>query len=227
MISKTKALSSFHLISIFPQIFDSYLKFGVIGRAVKKGLIHVQLHNLRDFSDKQKNGRIDDRPYGGGPGMVLEALPVVRAVEKIIKGKSEKNKIKVLIMAAGGRPFTNALAERWAKNYNELILVAGRYEGIDARVRRMIPGVIEVSVGPYVLTGGELPALAILDAVARRLPDVLGDELSVEEKRIAGKEVYTRPEVITHRGRKSRVPKVLLSGNHQKIDDWRKTLKNK
>lgn len=227
MTSKTKAQFFFHIISIFPQIFDPYLQFGVIGRAVKRGLIGVKIHNLRDFSDNKKKGRVDGRPFGGGPGMVLEALPVVRAVEKI-KGKSKK-KIRVLIMAAGGKPFTNALAERLARNSDELILVAGRYEGIDARVRRMIPGAIEVSVGPYVLTGGELPALTILDAVARRLPGVLGDELSVEEKRIASSDTYTRPEVITHRGRKFRVPKVLLSGNHQKIDNWRKrkTSKNK
>ena len=219
MTSKTKTQFFFHIVSIFPQIFDPYLQFGVVGRAVRRGLIKVKIHNLRSFSDNKKRGRIDDRPYGGGPGMVFEALPVVRAVEKI-KGKSKK-KIRVLIMAAAGKPFTNALADRLARNSDELILVAGRYEGIDARARRMIPGAIEVSVGPYVLTGGELPALTILDAVARRLPGILGDELSVEEKRIAGKEVYTRPEVITHRGRKFRVPKVLLSGNHAKIDAYR------
>jgi len=219
MTSKTKTQFFFHIVSIFPQIFDPYLQFGVVGRAVRRGLIKVKIHNLRSFSDNKKRGRIDDRPYGGGPGMVFEALPVVRAVEKI-KGKSKK-KIRVLIMAAAGKPFTTALADRLARNSDELILVAGRYEGIDARARRMIPGAIEVSVGPYVLTGGELPALTILDAVARRLPGILGDELSVEEKRIAGKEVYTRPEVITHRGRKFRVPKVLLSGNHAKIDAYR------
>ncbi len=196
----------------------------MIGRAARRGLVNIKIYNLRDFSLDKKGGRVDDRPYGGGPGMVLEALPIVRAVEKI---KRSSKKIKVLITAASGKQFTNREAARWAKDYDQLILIAGRYEGIDGRVRRMIPGAREVSIGPYVLTGGELPAMVIIDAVARHLPGVLGAGQSLEERRSASREVYTRPEVVTHRGRHYRVPKVLLSGHQAKIADWRLAKKSR
>lgn len=202
------------------------------GRAVRRGLVHIKVQNLRDYSlDKKRHrarptvrslGRVDNRPYGGGPGMVFEALPIVKAVEKIRgQGKIKNQKTKVLILSFGGKQFTNAFASRLAKNYDHLILIAGRYEGIDARVRRLIAGAEEISIGPYVLTGGELPAMVIVDAVTRQVPGVLGDDESLEEKRVASRDVYTRPEVITYRGRHFRVPKVLLSGHHARIDQWR------
>lgn len=193
------------------------------GRAVRRGLVHIEVHNLRDYSLDKKYKKVDDRPYGGGPGMVLEALPIVKAVEKIRgQDKIKNQKTKVLILSSGGKQFTNMFASRLAKSYDHLILIAGRYEGIDARTRRMIPGAEEVSIGPYVLTGGELPAMVIVDAVTRRVPGVLGDDQSLEEKRIASRDVYTRPEVITHRGRRFCVPKILLSGHHGRINDWRR-----
>ncbi|HEY4524565.1 MAG TPA: tRNA (guanosine(37)-N1)-methyltransferase TrmD [Candidatus Paceibacterota bacterium] len=219
MTSRPRVQIFFHFLSLFPKLITPYLQSGVVGRAVKRGLIGVKVHNLRDFISDGK--RADDRPYGGGPGMVLRARPIVRAVEKIGARGKDRKKTKVLIMSAGGKPFTNVWAARLAKHYRRLILVAGRYEGIDARVRRLIPGADEVSVGPYILSGGELPALAVFDAVVRQVPGALGDELSIEEKRIASREVYTRPAVITHRGKNFRVPKPLLSGDHRKIADWR------
>ncbi|MEK7209226.1 MAG: tRNA (guanosine(37)-N1)-methyltransferase TrmD [Patescibacteria group bacterium] len=218
MTSKLKAQIFFHFLSLFPKIIDPYFKFGVVGRAVKRGLVGVKVYNLRDFN--LDGNRVDDRPYGGGPGMVLRARPIVRAVEKI-KLKVKAEKCKVIIFSPAGKPFNNVLADKWSRDYKHLILICGRYEGIDARVRRLIPGATEVSIGPYILSGGELPALAVFDAVVRRLPGALGDELSIEEKRIASKKVYTRPEIITHRGKNFRVPKILLSGDHQKIENWK------
>ncbi|MBI2097759.1 MAG: tRNA (guanosine(37)-N1)-methyltransferase TrmD [Candidatus Vogelbacteria bacterium] len=215
---------TFHLITIFPEISASYWRYGVTGRAARRGLVQIKVHNLRDYSlDGKRN---DDRPYGGGPGMVLRAKPIVRAVEKL-KRQARGQKCKVIILSPAGKQFTNKEAARWAKHCDQLILVAGRYEGIDARVRRMIPGAEEVSIGPYVLSGGELPAMVIIDAVARRIPGVLGDEQSLEEKRSASHEVYTRPEIITHRGRRYRVPQVLLSGHQARINDWKLNQKSR
>ncbi|MBI2100825.1 MAG: tRNA (guanosine(37)-N1)-methyltransferase TrmD [Candidatus Vogelbacteria bacterium] len=211
---------TFHLVTIFPEISASYWRYGVTGRAVRRGLVQIKVHNLRDYSSDGK--RVDDRPYGGGPGMVFRAQPIVRAVEKI-KRKTKNEKRKIIILSPAGKQFTNREAARWAKHCDQLILIAGRYEGIDARVRRMIPGAREVSVGPYVLTGGELAAMVIIDAVTRHLPGVLGDNESLEERRSASHEVYTRPKIITHRGRHYRVPKILLSGDHATITAWRKT----
>lgn len=149
--------------------------------------------------------------------MVIRAEPVIRAAMAI---KRRSLKARVIILSPGGKKFTNKLADRWAKRGMPLVLVAGRYEGIDARAKKAL-GAEEISIGDYTVTGGELPALIILDAVARRLPGVLGDDRSVEERRVASHEVYTRPEVIVARGRRYRVPKVLLSGYHAKIIGWR------
>ncbi len=234
MISKiksTKPRITFHIVTIFPRITDSYWQEGVTGRATKSGLISVQVHNLRDFSLDTKHHNVDDRPYGGGPGMVLEAQPIVRAVEEI-KSKVKGMKCKVIITAVTGKIFDNKLAEKWSRNYKHLIIICGRYEGIDARVKKILKAE-EVSIGPYILTGGELPAMVMIDAVARRVPGVLGDSESIEEKRGldlaegGAREVYTRPEVLTHHGRTYRAPKVLLSGDHAKITAWRKSGKPK
>lgn len=211
---------TFHLITIFPEISASCWRYGITGRAARRGLVRIKIHNLRDYSLDKKHKKVDDRPYGGGPGMVLEALPIVRAVERI-KRKAKSEKCKTIVLSPNGKQFTNAFASRLAKSYDHLILIAGRYEGIDARVRRLIPGAEEISIGPYILTGGELPAMVIADAVTRQVPGVLGDDKSLEEKRIASREVYTRPAVITYRGRRYRVPKILLSGHHAKIDNWK------
>ncbi len=176
---------------------------------------------MRDTAGN-KWGKVDERPYGGGPGMVLRAEPVIKAVEKIRKGK----KMKVIITAAGGKPLTNAYAKKLSKE-KEVIIICGRYEGIDARAKKVlkadkrIASVEEISVGPYILTGGEVPAMAIIDATARQIPGVLGKFESLEEGRVASHEMYTRPEVLVHKGKKYKVPKVLLSGNHALLDAWR------
>ncbi|MEK7478028.1 MAG: tRNA (guanosine(37)-N1)-methyltransferase TrmD [Patescibacteria group bacterium] len=213
----------FHILTIFPEMFSSYLNESILKRAQEKKLVKFNIVNIRNFT-LDKHRRTDYKPYGGGPGLVFFAEPILRAMEsiqkKILKAKSQKPKAKVVILAPGGKQFTNTAAINWAKKYTDIILVCGRYEGIDARVKKILK-VEEISVGPYVLTGGELPALVIVDSVSRQIKGVLGNEDSPEEKRISSHEVYTRPEVLACKGKKYRVPKVLLSGNHAEIDKWK------
>ncbi len=205
---------NFHVITLFPEVVEAYTSASILGRAQKEGILSVKVHQLRDYV-QNKWGKADERPYGGGPGMVIQAEPVIAAVEKIKKGK----KMKVLITAAGGKPLTNAYARALSKQ-KDVIIICGRYEGIDARAKKILKAE-EVSVGPYILTGGEVPALAIIDATARQIKGVLGKFESLEESRVASHEIYTRPEVLKHKGKNYRVPKVLLSGNHAKIDELR------
>ncbi|MBI4993757.1 tRNA (guanosine(37)-N1)-methyltransferase TrmD [Candidatus Wolfebacteria bacterium] len=217
----------FDIITIFPKIFSakggSYLSESILGRAQKNKLIEIKIHNLRDFS-KDKHRKVDDRPYGGGPGMVMAIEPIIRAIKSIkIKNKS---KIKVILFTPAGKQFNNKMAIDFSKKYDHLILICGRYEGIDARVKKVIYDlgfkIHEISIGPYVLTGGELPAMVLIDAVSRQIPGVLGKLESLEEKRQLGMLAYTRPEVFKWRGKKYLVPKILLSGHHKKIEEWRK-----
>jgi len=207
---------TFHVITIFPSIIESYLKESIIGRAIKNRKIKVRIYNPRDFTT-DKHHKVDHKPYGGGPGMVLDALPILKVVKKIKRNK----KVKIILFAARGKKFTNIKADTLKKGYKDIILIAGRYEGIDSRVRKALRAE-EISVGDYVLTGGELPALIVIDALTRRIPGVLGQENSIEEKRMASKEMYTRPEKLTFEGKEYRVPKVLISGDHKKIEEWRK-----
>ncbi|MDE2212947.1 MAG: tRNA (guanosine(37)-N1)-methyltransferase TrmD [Patescibacteria group bacterium] len=207
---------NFHIITLFPEVIESYTKVSILGRAQKNKILSVNTYQLRDFA-QNRWGKVDERAYGGGPGMILRAEPIVRAVNAIRKNKPRAT---VLIMSAGGKPFTNALARVYAKNHNDVIIVSGRYEGLDARVKKIL-GAQEISVGPYILTGGEIPALAVIDAVSRHIPGVLGKYESLEEGRVASHDVYTRPEILLYRGKKYRVPKVLLSGHHAKIDELR------
>ncbi len=217
----------FHIVTIFPEVCKAYTDASVLGRAQKtekgKGAkvrgkkIAVSYYNPRDFTN-DKHNKVDDRPYGGGPGMVMYAEPIIRAVEKAVGRK--KGKKKVLIMSPRGKVFDQAYAQKLA-SYDDVVLVAGRYEGIDARVKKILKAE-EVSVGDYVLTGGELPALTILDAVARNVPGVLGSGESLEDTRAASSELYTRPEELTYKGKTYRVPKVLIGGNHKDIEAWRK-----
>lgn len=205
---------TFHIISIFPNSFKSYLSESIILRAIKKGLIGVNILNPRDFSE-DKHRKVDDTPYGGGPGMVMKAGPILRAVSKIKKTKSS-----VFILSPRGEKFTNELARKIAKKGGDIVLVCGRYEGIDHRVKKILKAK-EISIGPYVLTGGELPAMVFIDAVTRQIRGALGKEMSLEEKRIASGEVYTRPETLKWKGKHYQVPKVLISGHHAKIEEWR------
>jgi len=221
----------FHLITLFPEACDAYLSASIIGRARKEKKISVSYQNPRDFVAGPAGSykKVDEKPYGGGPGMVMTALPVVRAVEKALGGKASKLKGKkgrkvVVWFSPSGKQFTNKDADALAK-YSDVILVCGRYEGVDERAKKMLKTlapVREFAVGEAVYTGGEVPALAIVDAVTRRLPGVLGKDASVEERRIASSAVYTRPETILYKGKKYRVPTVLQTGHHAKIDAWRK-----
>ncbi len=222
---------TFNIISVVPEALESYLNSSIIGRAIGTKKIKVKILNPRDFT-KDKHHKADERPYGGGPGMVLKAEPILKAVARLSTKHEARNskqiknlklkikKIKTIIFSPGGKLFTNELAAKWAKQYDELIMISGRYEGIDGRVKKILKAE-EISVGPYVLTGGELPALIVLDTVTRKLPGVLGKDESVEERRVASGEVYTRPEILDYKKKKYRVPKVLLSGHHKNIDGWR------
>jgi tRNA (guanine37-N1)-methyltransferase len=210
----------FHLITLFPEACDAYLNTSIIGRARKEKKISVSYQTPRDFVDN-KWGKVDERPYGGGPGMVMTALPVVKAAEKALK---KAKKPVVVWFSPSGKQFTNKDADALAK-YSDVVLVCGRYEGIDERAKKILKTlapVKEFAVGEAVYTGGEVPALAIVDAITRRLPGVLGKDASVEERRIASSAVYTRPETISYKKKKYRVPKVLQTGHHANIDRWRK-----
>lgn len=209
---------NFHVITLFPESFESYLTSSIIGRAIDDGYISVKYYNPRDYSE-DKFKHIDKKPYGGGPGMVIGAMPIVKAV--IAAKKKMKGNVPIIFFTPRGTQFTNKLADTYSKKNKDLILICGRYEGIDARVIKILK-TKNISVGPYVLTGGEIPAMIVMDAVSRRVKGVLGDENSIEENRPSTDLVYTRPETIVFKGKKYSVPKVLLSGNHALIDKWRK-----
>lgn len=219
----------FHIITLFPEVCQTYTDASVLGRAQKtdkgKGSkvrgkkITVSYYNPRDFA-KNKHNKVDDRPYGGGPGMVMQAEPILRAWEKAVGKKKDQKKVKTLIMAPRGKQFDTKMAKDLAKKYDHLVIISGRYEGIDSRVKKALKA-DEVSVGDYVLTGGELPALTILDSVARQVPGVLGAYESLEEERISSGEMYTRPETIEYKKKKYKVPPVYLSGHHKNIEQRR------
>ncbi|MDD2753054.1 MAG: tRNA (guanosine(37)-N1)-methyltransferase TrmD [Candidatus Portnoybacteria bacterium] len=208
----------FDIITIFPKIFDSYFGESILARAQKKKLIKIKAHDLRKWaSDKHK--KVDDSPYGGGPGMVMKVDVIYKAV-KAIKKKSND---RLILFSAKGKPFTQADARRLAE-YDRLIMICGRYEGVDERVAEHIVDE-ELSVGNFVLTGGEIPAMIVVDAVARLLPGVLGKEDSLAEESFSSDGYleypqYTRPEEFND----WKVPEVLLGGNHKEIEEWRRKM---
>jgi tRNA (guanine37-N1)-methyltransferase len=206
----------FHIVTLFPNSFDSYLGESILKRAIEDKKIRVTFYNPRDFAEN-KWKRIDRIPYGGGPGMVIQAEPVIKAIEK---AKGRKKDVKIIFLSPSGKQFTNEYATKIAKKYKDLIVVSGRYEGIDARVKKVFK-MEDISVGPFVLTGGELPAMLMIDVLARQIPGVLGNLDSLEERRVSSSDVYTRPEVFEYKGKKYRVPKVLLSGHAAKIEEWK------
>lgn len=207
----------FHIITLFPESFESYFSTSIIGRAIKDKKIKIKYYNPRDFS-KDKHNRIDQKPYGGGPGMVIEALPVIRAIEKA-KSKS-KGRVKIYFLSPGGKQFSTEVAKKATKSFKEIIIVCGRYEGIDSRIKKVFK-MEDISMGPYVVTGGELGAMVLVDTISRQIKGVLGDFDSREEERVASHDVYTRPEIMEYKGKKYKVPPVLLSGNHKAIDEYR------
>jgi len=211
---------TFDIITIFPEIFDSYLKESFIKKAQQKQLIKINIHDLRDWV-KDRHKTVDDRPFGGGLGMVLKVEPIYKAIKELSSLKT-----KVILFTPRGKKFNQKLAYSLSQ-LNQLILICGRYEGVDERVAKYIAD-LELSIGDYDLMGGELPAMVVIETVARLIPGVLGKpellkERITKEKGFIEYPQYTRPEVFSpKKGTKWKVPKVLLSGHHQKIADWRK-----
>ncbi|HEY4512223.1 MAG TPA: tRNA (guanosine(37)-N1)-methyltransferase TrmD [Candidatus Paceibacterota bacterium] len=217
----------FHVITLFPELVHSYLSESILARAIKEKKISVAFYNPRDYTKATKSQkgkakpylRVDDKPYGGGPGMVIQAEPIIKAIEKARK-KAGKKKTMIIFFSPSGKKFDTKYAKTSAKKYTDIILICGRYEGVDARVKKIFKAE-DLSVGDYVLTGGEIPAMILIDSISRQIEGVLGNFSSREEERIASKDAYTRPEILKHKGRSYRVPKVLLSGDHKKIQEWR------
>lgn len=209
----------FHIITIFPEMFDSYLKESILGRAIKEKKIEIKFYNPMDFCEPKK--RVDNRPYGGGPGMVLRPELFLSSVAKALADKkAKKGKVKIILFSPFGKKFDTTYAKASAKKYTDIIMISGRYEGIDARVQKILKAE-EVSIGDYVLTGGELPAMILIDSISRQIPGVLGKYESLEEERVSSSEVYTRPEILKYKGKNYKVPKVLLSGDHKLIENWK------
>ena len=209
---------TFDIVTIFPAMVEAALAAGVVGRAIEKKLLDVAIHDLRDFTT-DRHRSVDDVPYGGGPGMVMKPEPIFKALDAIAARRgAPRETTLVLLTSPQGTPFTQAGARRLSAT-EHVVLLCGRYEGVDERVRARVDE--EVSIGDYVLSGGELPALVVLDAVARFVPGVVGDDQSVAEDSFSRGLLdfphYTRPAEV---GR-DRVPAVLLSGNHAEIRRWR------
>lgn len=225
----------FDIITIFPEILNSYINESLIARAQEKKLIKIKLHNLRDFADDLR-GTVDDRPFGGGLGMVIKIGPVHKAIQflnsKSLTSRSlESSKIKnsklrkVILLTPRGEKFTQKMAHKLAK-MDQVIFICGRYEGVDQRVAEKIAD-LEVSIGDYDLMGGELPAMVMIEAISRLIPGVLGKEALLKERITKSGGFleyaqYTRPEVFEPvKGKKWRVPKLLTQGDHKKIEEWK------
>lgn len=237
----------FHIITLFPEMFDSYLKESILGRAIKNKKIKINFVNPRKFvtgkykkvwPDGNISSQVDDRPYGGGPGMVMRAEPILKAVEAILrkitnyklqitkesKTKNQKPKTLIINFIPSAEKFTTIEARKISRKYTDIILICGRYEGIDARVDKILK-TKQYSIGDYVLTGGEVPAMVLIDSISRQIEGVLGNFNSREEERISSSEIYTRPEVLNYKKKKYIVPKILLSGNHKDIENWKQKKK--
>ncbi|MEK7558137.1 MAG: tRNA (guanosine(37)-N1)-methyltransferase TrmD [Patescibacteria group bacterium] len=221
---------TFHIITIFPNIFDSYFNESILKRAQKNNLIKIKIYNLRDWTN-DKHKTIDDAPYGGGAGMIIKIEPLYKAIKSIkseiykIKSKNTKYKIqntKTILLSAKGKTWSQQLVKKYSK-LDDIILICGRYEGVDERITKFIDE--EISIGDYVLTGGEIGSMAIIDSITRLLPCALGNaQSSVNEshtlENILEHPQYTRPEIFSADKKSYRVPKILLSGNHKKVKEW-------
>ncbi|PIR70469.1 MAG: tRNA (guanosine(37)-N1)-methyltransferase TrmD [Candidatus Niyogibacteria bacterium CG10_big_fil_rev_8_21_14_0_10_42_19] len=230
----------FDIITIFPDIFDSYFNESMIKRAREKRAVDIRVHNLREYS-KDKHKKVDDRPYGGGPGMVLRIDPLTRALSSILRisnsrflisnkrtnSKFKKQRTKIILFSPSGKQFDSKTAQNFAKKYERIIMICGHYEGVDERIKKVVSDfgfrISDLSIGPYILTGGEIPSMVVVDTVARHIPGVLGRGESLEENRLGvGVPMYTRPDIFEYKKKKYKVPKVLLSGDHKKINEWRR-----
>jgi tRNA (guanine37-N1)-methyltransferase len=208
----------FEVLTLFPELFASYLTQSLLAKAIQRGLVRVKVHDIRKWS-KDKHQKVDDRPFGGGPGMVIRVEPVVECVEEV--QRQEETPGHVVLLSPRGRRLTQTVVEELAEK-NRLVLLCGRYEGFDERVTEILRPDC-VSIGDYVLSGGEVAAMVIIDAVVRLVPGVLGDEESAKQDSFSGEDrrleaaQYTRPR--EYRGHT--VPEILLSGDHEKIARWR------
>jgi tRNA (guanine37-N1)-methyltransferase len=220
----------FDVITLFPEIIESYCRASIVGRAQRDKIVSVHAHNLRAYGEG-RHRQVDGKPYGGGAGMVFKVGPLIGAVTAALK-RAPRKKTKIILFSAKGKPLDQRMALRLAQSYERIVMICGRYEGIDERVKSIVKAE-EISLGPYVLTDGEIPALAVISSVTRLLPGAITLE-SLEEESFHGhstprteqKETleyphYTRPEVFAYKGKKFRVPKVLLSGNHAEVAKWR------
>jgi len=209
-----------HILTLFPSLFEPFLRESIVGNAVTRGLIDVRLVNFRDFAPGPHRV-VDDRPFGGGPGMVLKPEPIVDAVEDVLAKRSDKNarSVKLILLTPQGQPFDQQRAVSLADE-EELLLLCGRYEGFDERIREVLPW-DEVSIGDYVLSGGEVAAMCLVESVVRLIPGALGHEDSAWDDSFSHNRLefpqYTRPRTFRDRS----VPEILLSGDHKKIEEWR------
>jgi len=210
---------NFKIITIFPEIFDSYFSESIIKRAQKQGIIKITSQDLREFSN-DRHKTVDDTPYGGGAGMLMKIEPLYKAIKKLAPRTNKKRKI--VLLSAQGQTWTQQLAQKYAK-LNEVIFICGRYEGVDERIKNFIDE--EISIGDYVLTGGELGAMVMIDSITRLLPGALGNKQSSQDESHSQIGVleypqYTKPEKFKIKDKSYDVPEILLSGDHQKIKDW-------
>lgn len=235
-------------------MFDSYLNESILGKAIKNKKIKVTFVNPRKFvtgkykkvwPDGNISLQVDDRPYGGGPGMVMRAEPIIKAVEftraSIIKKHPKSSiflevqppkpargwtskKILTVNFVPSAEKFDTKIAKNFSQKYTDIIMICGRYEGIDARVDKILK-TKKLSIGDYVLTGGEIPAMILVDSISRQIEGVLGNFNSREEERVSSSEIYTRPEILIHNKKKYKVPPVLLSGHQKNIEDWKNKIK--
>ena len=216
-------MKKFEVLTIFPEMIDDYKKISIIARAIKKKLISIKAHNLRNFTS-DAHQTVDGRPYGGGVGMVLRADIMQKALNKIAgKSASKNKKQRVILVTPQGKVFNQKEAQRLSK-YERLIFVCGRYEGFDERISEIVDE--EISIGDYVLMGGELPALVMIETISRFHKGVVGKFESVESESFVDKNLleypqYTRPEVLKVGKKNISVPKILLSGHHAEIEKWR------
>ena len=214
----------FDVITIFPEIFKGFVSESLLARGQKNKIIKIGLHNLRKWTtDKHKT--VDDKPYGGGPGMLLKIEPLYRAVQSLsskFKVQSSKLRRRIILFSPRGKKFIQADAKRLAK-YSQLILICGRYEGVDERVAGYVADEV-ISIGDYVLNGGEVAAMAVIESVSRMVPMFIAKKESAEK---FDHPQYTRPETFVVGKKKLKVPKVLLSGDHKKIQEWRERHKTK
>jgi tRNA (guanine37-N1)-methyltransferase len=210
----------FHIVTLFPESIEPYLNASIIGRAQEKKKIKVSFYNPKDFIDgtRTQDERVDRRPYGGGPGMVMRPEPMLKAVAKAV---GKKKNVEIVFFSTDGEQFDETMAQSLTRK-KDIVFICGHYEGIDARVEKILKA-RKVTVGPYVLTGGELPAATMIDCISRFVPDVLGKAESLERSRVSSPEVYTRPEVLTWKKKKYAVPEVLLSGHHAEIEKWKRS----